>query len=98
MVLEQVRFGSNAAISGTSAARQLMPQERTSGPSRFLLPDDGRLEQLQKLQIKAVASPGFGPIFGLLVRNGLVFGIGGFEPQPPLLNPLSQALSGFFVV
>jgi hypothetical protein len=36
--------------------------------------------QTDELQIKMVASPGFGPIFRLFVRNGLVFGIGGFEP------------------
>ena len=31
----------------------------------------------------AVASPGFGPIFGFLAGNGPVFGIGGFEPPQP---------------
>ena len=41
-----------------------------------------------KVQITPVASPGFGPIFGLLAGNGPVFGIGGFEPpQPALLAP-----------
>jgi hypothetical protein len=32
------------------------------------------LEQVPQLQIKIVASPGFGPIFGLLARNVVVFG------------------------
>jgi hypothetical protein len=36
-------------------------------------------QQLAQLQIKIVASPGFGPIFGILARNGVVFGKGGFE-------------------
>ena len=31
-----------------------------------------------------VAGPGFGPIFGPLARNGIVFGIGGFEPPQHL--------------
>ena len=35
--------------------------------------------QKPKLQIKMVASPGFGPIFAIVARNGAVFGIGGFE-------------------
>src|SRR6476661_2787343 len=36
-----------------------------------------------KVQTTPVASPGFGPIFGLLARIGISFGIGGFEsPQP----------------
>jgi hypothetical protein len=34
-----------------------------------------------------VAGPGFGPISGILARNGPLFGIGGFEPpQPPLMT------------
>ena len=32
-------------------------------------------------EFSVVAGPGFGPIFGILVRSGIVFGIGGFEPS-----------------
>ena len=62
------RHASLWPISGRSEARSC------------LFPNDGRLEQFPQLQIKAVASPGFGPIFGILLRSGIVFGIGGFEP------------------
>ena len=31
-------------------------------------------------QFSVVAGLGFGPIFGILARNEVVFGIGGFEP------------------
>jgi hypothetical protein len=41
-----------------------------------------------EVQITLVASPGFGPISGILARNGPLFGIGGFEPpQPALFAP-----------
>jgi len=36
-------------------------------------------------QFSVVAGLGFGPISGLLARNGPVFGIGGFEPPQPVL-------------
>ena len=51
-------LGSKAAIPTTS---EHVSFGRTSGRSEGRFPDDGRLEQLLQLQIKAVASPGFEP-------------------------------------
>ena len=45
---------------------------------RALQSTDDCLKGLPLLQIKTVATPGFGPIFGLAL-DGSVFGIGGFE-------------------
>jgi hypothetical protein len=80
------RFGSKAAVPAASGHVSLWA---TSGRSGCLFPNHHGLKQVTQLQIKTVASPGFGPIFGVLARNGLVFGKGGFEsPQPTLSSPL----------
>ena len=56
-------------------------------------PPTGLKDRMVKVQTTLVASPGFGPIFGRLARNGPVFGIGGFEPsRPPSRNRLLAAL------
>jgi hypothetical protein len=50
-----------------------------------------------KVQTTLVASPRFGPIFGLLARNEIVFGIGAFEPPQPISDDFPELPRGTFL-
>jgi hypothetical protein len=64
-----------APIRPASAAKSVLQASATT--------DTDLKSRIVKVQTTLVAGPGFGPIFGLLARIGVVFGIGGFGPPQP---------------
>ena len=61
-------------VEGVDSQKKVVLVTQGEGRVCYWLCGDDCGEQFPKLQIKAVAGPGFGPTSGILARSGTVFG------------------------